>query len=177
MEYKGYVARVEFDESANVFHGQVLNLRDVITFEGESVSELKKAFQESVDDYLDFCASRDEEPEKPFSGRFLVRIEPDLHRRAALAAGRADESLNIWVSKAITRALEPSAQVPQLNAEIVHAFRTVLQRQTRVLLKQPESLQQRLVFSRGFESSERVAPNWADMLISATGGEYERFDC
>jgi predicted HicB family RNase H-like nuclease len=105
MEYKGYVARVEFDESANVFHGQVINLRDVITFEGESVTELQAAFQESVDDYLEFCASRQEDPEKPFSGKFLVRIDPDVHRRAALAAGRAGESLNVWVGKAISTIL------------------------------------------------------------------------
>jgi predicted HicB family RNase H-like nuclease len=174
MEYKGYMARVEFDESANVFHGQVINLRDIITFQGESVTELQKAFQESVDDYLAFCASRHEEPEKPFSGKFLVRIDPDVHRKAALAAGRAGDSLNVWVGKAITQALEPTAQVPYLNTETVRAFRTVLQRQTRVHLKQPEQSQHRLVLTRGFETSERVTPIW-DMLISATGGEYERF--
>jgi predicted HicB family RNase H-like nuclease len=81
----------------------VLNLRDVITFQGESVAELRQAFQESVDDYLEYCAARNEEPEKPFSGNFPGRIDPELHRKAAVAAGRSGESLNAWVAKAIER--------------------------------------------------------------------------
>ena len=72
IEYKGYIAKVEFDDEAEVFHGEVINLRDVITFEGESVAELKQAFHDSVEDYLAFCAERGEEPEKPFSGKFSV---------------------------------------------------------------------------------------------------------
>lgn len=63
MEYIGYFAKVSFDEEANIFHGEVINLRDVITFEGETVNELKQSFQDSVDDYLEFCAARGEEPE------------------------------------------------------------------------------------------------------------------
>jgi predicted HicB family RNase H-like nuclease len=66
MDYKGYVAVVNYDEDERIFSGEVINTRDVITFQGESVSELEKAFQYSVDDYLEFCESRDEEPEKPF---------------------------------------------------------------------------------------------------------------
>ncbi|MFQ5639650.1 MAG: type II toxin-antitoxin system HicB family antitoxin, partial [bacterium] len=65
MQYKGYLARIEFDEEANIFHGEVINIRDVITFQGKSVEELKKAFEESVEDYLEFCAERNEEPERP----------------------------------------------------------------------------------------------------------------
>ena len=63
--YKGYRGCAEFDEEAGVFHGEVLNTRDVITFEGQSVEELRKAFRESVDDYLEFCATLGEQPEKP----------------------------------------------------------------------------------------------------------------
>lgn len=66
MEYKEYFAKVEFSDDDNIFHGEVINLRDVITFEGETVRELKKAFQDSVDDYLNFCAKRGEGPEKPY---------------------------------------------------------------------------------------------------------------
>lgn len=66
MHYKGYVARIEFDDEANIFQGEVINIRDVITFQGKSVEELKQAFQDSVEDYLEFCAQRHEEPEKPF---------------------------------------------------------------------------------------------------------------
>jgi predicted HicB family RNase H-like nuclease len=61
MEYKGYIGIVEFDDEAGIFHGEVINLRDVITFQGESVQELRQAFQDSVDDYLAFCAERNEE--------------------------------------------------------------------------------------------------------------------
>jgi len=76
MEYKGYFAKVEFDDDANIFHGEVINLSDVITFEGETVKELKQAFKDSVEDYLDFCAKRGEDPEKPYSGKFLKTIIP-----------------------------------------------------------------------------------------------------
>ena len=72
MEYKGYFAKVEFDDDASIFHGEVINLRDVITFEGETAKELKKAFQDSVDDYLSFCSERGEEPEKPYSGNMKI---------------------------------------------------------------------------------------------------------
>src|SRR5262245_32831714 len=97
MEYKGYIGKVEYDDDASLFHGDVINTRDVITFQGKSVAELKKAFRESVDEYLDFCASRGEEPDKPFSGQFVTRLSPDLHRRASLAAALAGQSLNAWV--------------------------------------------------------------------------------
>ncbi len=94
MEYKGYIGMVEFDDEASIFHGEVVNTRDVITFQGKSVAEIKKAFQESVDDYLEFCKERGEEPEKPFSGKFVLRMEPELHRALAVAARREKKSLN-----------------------------------------------------------------------------------
>ena len=64
MEYKGYIGKVEFDDEVGIFHGEVINVRDVITFQGESVQEIRQAFQDSVEDYLEFCAERGEEPEK-----------------------------------------------------------------------------------------------------------------
>ena len=105
MEYKGYMGKVEFDDDAGVFHGDVVNTRDVITFQGKSVAELKKAFQESVDDYLNFCAQRGEEPEKPFSGQFVARIPPELHRKINLAASLSGKSLNAWVSEQLQSAV------------------------------------------------------------------------
>ncbi len=98
MEHKGYVGAVEFDEEAALFHGEVLNLRDVVTFEGQSVEELRAAFESSVDDYLEFCRERGEEPEKPFSGRILVRLEPSLHRDVYLSSRAEDKSLNSWIA-------------------------------------------------------------------------------
>jgi predicted HicB family RNase H-like nuclease len=106
MRYKGYIGKVEFDDEANIFHGEVINLRDVITFEGESVGELRKAFQDSVEDYLEFCAERNEKPEKPFSGRFVIRIDPELHRLMVLEAKKADVSLNQWVTERLEEAIQ-----------------------------------------------------------------------
>ncbi|MEX2559015.1 MAG: type II toxin-antitoxin system HicB family antitoxin, partial [Pirellulales bacterium] len=96
--------KVEFDDEAGIFHGEVINTRDVITFQGESVPELKKAFQDSVDDYLAFCAKRGEEPEKPFSGQFVTRIPPELHRKVNLAASMSGKSLNAWVAEQLQSA-------------------------------------------------------------------------
>ena len=101
MRYKGYEAIVEFDAEAEVFHGEVINLRDVITFQGQSVEELKQAFYDSVDDYLEFCLERGEEPEKPFSGKFMVRINPDLHKTIAIKARKQGQSLNSWIEKCL----------------------------------------------------------------------------
>ena len=104
MEYKGYLGRVEYDDEAGVFHGEVINLRDVITFQGETVQELRAAFQESVDDYLAFCAERGEAPERPYSGTFTVRVPPELHRDAAIQARLRNKSLNSWVAEVLTEA-------------------------------------------------------------------------
>lgn len=113
MEYKGYVGKVEFDDEAEIFHGEVINTRDVITYQGHSVDELKIAFQQSIDDYLAFCKQRGEEPNKPFSGQFVTRIPPELHRRVSLAASISGKSLNAWVVEqlraAVDRAGSPKA--------------------------------------------------------------------
>jgi predicted HicB family RNase H-like nuclease len=105
MIYKGYEAVVEYDEGADLFHGEVMNTRDVITFEGRSIDELKAALAESIEDYLAFCRERGEEPEKPYSGQFVVRVDPLLHRALASAAKRAGASLNKWVAAALERAV------------------------------------------------------------------------
>jgi predicted HicB family RNase H-like nuclease len=97
MEYKNYCGHVVFDDELGVFHGEVIGLRDVVTFQGKSVAELRKAFRDSVDDYLEFCRERGEEPEKPVSGRFVLRVSPDLHRQLLVRAKRAGKSLNAWV--------------------------------------------------------------------------------
>ena len=97
MTYKGYEGVVDFDEKAELFVGEVINTRDVITFQGDSVQELTKAFHDSVDDYLDFCESRKEEPEKPFSGTLSLRLTPTIHRQLALEARRGGKSLNAYL--------------------------------------------------------------------------------
>jgi predicted HicB family RNase H-like nuclease len=106
MEYKGYFGKVEFDDEANVFHGEVINLRDVITFEGKTVEELRQAFHDSVDDYLEFCAARGEDPEKPYSGKFVIRVDPELHKSIVVEARKRGKSLNAWVADALSKAIE-----------------------------------------------------------------------
>jgi len=76
---------------------EVINLRDVVTFQSASVTQLRKAFQDSVDDYLEFCVERGESPEKPFSGKFMVRVEPELHKAVAMHAKVEHKSLNAWI--------------------------------------------------------------------------------
>lgn len=104
MSYKGYEAVVEYDPDADLFHGEVINLRDVVTFQGRSVTELKRALRDLVEDYIAFCNERGEAPEKPFSGQFIVRVEPALHRAVVSAAKRAGVSLNKWVARTLERA-------------------------------------------------------------------------
>ena len=101
MKYKGYTGLVEFDEDAKIFHGEVIGLRDVVTFQGRSVAELEKALADSIEYYLAWCAERNKQPEKPFSGKLMVRTTPELHSRAAIAAARIGLSLNKYIEKAI----------------------------------------------------------------------------
>jgi len=104
LQYKGYAGHVEFDDETGIFHGEVLDLRDVITFQGKSVEEIERAFRESIDDYLEFCKERHEEPDKPFSGRLMVRLPPDVHRKAYVSACREGKSLNQWIAEKLEKA-------------------------------------------------------------------------
>ena len=97
MQHKGYIGYLIYDDEAEIFHGEVINTRDVITFQGKSVDEIKKEFVESVEDYLEFCASRGEKPDKPFSGKLSLRLKPEIHRQAYIAAKREKQSLNSWI--------------------------------------------------------------------------------
>lgn len=97
MKYKGYTGVVEFDDESKVLFGRVIGLRDVITFQGESVAEVVQAFHDSVDDYLAFCAERGESPEKPYSGQFVLRLAPELHRALANVAQAQTTSLNALI--------------------------------------------------------------------------------
>jgi predicted HicB family RNase H-like nuclease len=105
LEYKGYKGRVEFDPEAKIFHGEVVDTRDVITFQGTSVEELELAFRESVGDYLDFCATRGEEPDKPFTGRLMVRLSSELHRELYVEAKEEGKSLNQLITERLQKAM------------------------------------------------------------------------
>jgi predicted HicB family RNase H-like nuclease len=104
LKYKGYTGYVEFDDEAGIFHGEVLDLRDVITFQGKTVEEIKKAFRDSIDEYLEFCKERNEKPDKPFSGRLMVRLPPRLHRKVFVSARREGKSLNQWIAEKLDKA-------------------------------------------------------------------------
>jgi predicted HicB family RNase H-like nuclease len=101
MKYKGYTGVVEFDEESGSLYGRVIGLRDVITFQGESVAEVTQAFHDSVDDYLEFCAKRGRTPDKPYSGQFVLRIDPGLHRALSHAAEEKGQSLTSLVEETL----------------------------------------------------------------------------
>ncbi len=112
LEYKGYIGKVEFDDEAEIFHGEIINLKDVITFQGRSVAELRKAFKESVNDYLEFCAERHESPEKPLSGNFTLRLDPELHRKIYLQARILNKSLNSWLTEILKSTVDSEPNQP-----------------------------------------------------------------
>lgn len=101
ITYKGYIGSVRFSEEDEVFHGRIEAINDLIMYEGTSVKELKKAFHEAVDDYLETCKEMGREPQKPFKGSFNIRIPSDLHKKAAEKATRMGVSLNQFVQKAL----------------------------------------------------------------------------
>jgi predicted HicB family RNase H-like nuclease len=104
MTYKGYAARIEYDDADGLFTGRIAGIRDGVGFHADTVEGLRAAFREAVDDYLETCARVGKAPQRAFSGQVMFRIDPDLHRRAALAAELAGKSLNQWAEEALARA-------------------------------------------------------------------------
>jgi predicted HicB family RNase H-like nuclease len=120
MTYKGYIGVARVDDEAGVIRGKVVNTRDTITFQGKSVDEARTAFEDSVDDYLEFCESLGEAPEKPFSGKFLVRLTPGVHRDLAAVAQAKGLSVNKLVAQELARLARrgvdaPAAETPGLT--------------------------------------------------------------
>lgn len=103
LTYKGYTGVFTFYPGDNDFHGQVAGITDVVHFTGNSLDELKQALADSVEDYLAFCAEQGKEPQKHYSGRFNVRIKPELHQRIAARAAQDGKSLNAWVAEALSK--------------------------------------------------------------------------
>lgn len=101
LEYKGYHTKLECSIEDGVIYGKIEGIRDLVTFECETVSEAEAAFHEAVDDYLAFCREVGKEPEKEYKGQFNVRIEPELHKAAAVLAYKRNLSLNALVEEAI----------------------------------------------------------------------------
>lgn len=117
MTYKGYTARIEIDPEAKALAGRVLDLRDVIVFEGETVDDVEKQFHTSIDDYLAWCAEEGRKPDKPYSGRLPFRTTPENHRKIAVAAAREGKSINAWMEEALVRAADMQRE-PNIEAII-----------------------------------------------------------
>jgi predicted HicB family RNase H-like nuclease len=104
LTYKNFSARVEFDADDGIFFGQIAGIQDRVGFHGRSVDELVRAFQEAVEDYLATCARLNKSPDKPFSGRLMLRIDPQVHAASMRAAELAGMSLNQWGEKILAQA-------------------------------------------------------------------------
>lgn len=107
MSHKGYTARVEYDERDNIFVGRILGIRNIISFHGETVAELRTEFEHAIKDYLSECKKEGIAPEKPASGKLLLRVTPEIHGRALVAAQAAGKSLNQWATEVLEHAVQP----------------------------------------------------------------------
>lgn len=105
LSHRGYSAKVAYDERDDLFVGRVLGVRSIISFHGQTVAELRSEFNRAVDDYIAECADKGVAPEKPASGRLLLRVSPDLHGRAMVVAQASGKSLNQWVTELLSRAV------------------------------------------------------------------------
>ena len=105
MSHRGYTARVEYDERDNILVGRLLGIRSIIGFHAETVSELRSEFERAVDDYLAECRDEGVKPEKPASGKLLLRVPPEVHGRALVAAQASGKSLNQWATEVLRSAV------------------------------------------------------------------------
>lgn len=106
MTYKGYTARVEYDERDDIFVGRILGIRSIISFHGETVAQLRSEFEAAIKDYLADCKREGVHPEKPASGKLLLRVPAEVHGRALVAAQAAGKSLNQWATEVLQHAVQ-----------------------------------------------------------------------
>ena len=114
IKYKDYLASVQFSAEDEVFHGKILGINDLVNFEGTTVKELKRAFSEAVEDYLETCKKIGKSPDKTYKGSFNIRIPQELHRKAAINAAQKNMSLNDFVRYAIDFTLTQSGNIHKL---------------------------------------------------------------
>ena len=103
MRYKNYSAKIEYSDDDQCFIGRIAGIKDIITFHGESVDELKNAFHEAVDFYIESCIREGVSPQRSYSGKVMIRIPPEVHAHAAMQAEAHGKSLNQWIADALTR--------------------------------------------------------------------------
>ena len=106
MNYKKYNAIIEYSDEDGCLIGHIAGINDIIGFHGDTVEEVRVAFHEAVDDYLESCAKEGLEPNKPYSGRVMLRIPPDLHAKLALHASAQGKSLNSWLVNALDKSVQ-----------------------------------------------------------------------
>ena len=111
ITYKAYTGKIEVDIESAILHGRILDINDVITFQGKTIEEVTQDFRDSVDDYLEFCAEMGKEPEKPYSGKLPFRTTPDHHKLISLAAKQADKSINAWMDEVLTMTAKKNLNV------------------------------------------------------------------
>ena len=104
MTYKGYAAKIEYSDDDDCFVGHIAGIKDVIGFHADSVKELRRAFEEAVDDYLVTCEKVGREPQRPYSGKLMLRVPPEIHARAAMMAEAHGMSINQWAADVLSKA-------------------------------------------------------------------------
>ena len=105
MSHKGYTVRVEYDERDDILVGRLLGIRSIISFHAGTVAELRQEFVKAVEDYLSDCKEEGVKPEKPASGKLLLRVPPEVHGRALVAAQASGKSLNQWATEVLQSAV------------------------------------------------------------------------
>ena len=110
MTHRGYAARIDYSDEDGCFVGHIAGINDVVGFHGESVEELRDAFEESVDDYLETCEKLNRPPQKPYSGNLMLRIPPQVHAAIAMAAEVSGKSINQWTSDTLAGVLDTDAR-------------------------------------------------------------------
>lgn len=106
ITYKGYSASIEVDLEAEILFGRVLDINDVVTFKAKTIEQARQEFQNSIDDYLEFCKELGQEPDKPFSGKLPFRTTPENHRKIFIAAKKARKSINNLMDEVLSRAAD-----------------------------------------------------------------------
>ncbi len=116
--YKGYVGSIEYSVEDKCFHGSLVGIQDVVTFESDMIEGLQQAFEASVDDYLEWCAELGQSPKKPKSGKLAVRLAPEIHEMVSTAAVSEAKSVNQWISDTLADAAEKQLQDNSIKIKI-----------------------------------------------------------
>ena len=115
MTYKGYAARIDYSDDDGCFVGHIAGINDVVGFHGESVADLRAAFEEAIDDYLETCDKLNRSPQKPYSGNLMLRIPPEVHAAIAMAAEVSGKSINQWTADTLADVLEANLKYPVIQ--------------------------------------------------------------